>query len=162
MNLLLFGAVLIIVGVVVAALFAKDQPISKYTYTRKQYFMSRAESEFYRALRTAVGDSYIIFAQVHLDRLIDNKVVGQNWRAARARMSQKSVDFVLCNPTTISPLLAIELDDGSHELQDRRDRDSLVEHMLNGAGMPLLRIENHGSFSPNDLALKINNALAGK
>jgi len=86
-------------------------------------------------------------------------VVGQNWKAAFRHVSQKSVDFVLCDKAYISPKLAIELDDKSHERSDRVDRDIEVERILKGAGMPLLRIQNHGTFNPQDLAQKIRAAL---
>lgn len=131
----------------------------KYDYKRRNFFLTRAEHECYDALVQAVGQEYLIFAQVHLPTLLDNKIVGQNWNAAFRHVSQKSVDFVLCDKAYISPKLAIELDDKSHERPDRQGRDQEVERILKGAGMPLLRLENHGKFNPEDLAKKIRGAL---
>ena len=91
--------------------------------------------------------------------LLDHKVAGQNWNAAFRHVSQKSVDFVLCDKAYISPKLAIELDDRSHERTDRQERDQEVERILKGAGMPLLRLENHGKFNPQELAEKVRSAL---
>ncbi len=54
----------------------------KYEYKRRNFVMTRAEHECFDALTRAVGNDYLIFAQVHLPTLIDNKVVGQNWKAA--------------------------------------------------------------------------------
>ena len=59
------------------------------------------------------------------------------------------------------PRLVIELDDRTHERSDRKLRDGEVERILNGAGLPLLRLENHGSFIPSDLSQKIE-SLIGK
>ncbi|PIR69219.1 MAG: hypothetical protein COU47_03920 [Candidatus Niyogibacteria bacterium CG10_big_fil_rev_8_21_14_0_10_46_36] len=132
----------------------KEKP--KYRYTRKQFFLTRAEHECYDALIAAVGSKYYIFAQVHLPTILDNKVKGQNWRAAFAHINRKSVDFVLCDKAYISPKLAIELDDRSHERPDRQERDKEVEHILSDAGVPLLRLENKGRFDPVDLARRIN------
>ena len=137
----------------------KDKP--KYQYKRKQFFMTRAEHEFYDALITVAGTDYHIFSQVHLPTILDNKVVGQDWRAAQAHINRKSVDFVLCDKAYISPKLVIELDDKSHERVDRQERDREVERILQDAGIPLLRIENHGHPNPSDLAEKIK-ALALK
>ena len=131
----------------------------KYQYTRRQFFLTRAEHEFYDALVIAVGSEYHIFAQVHLPTLLDNRVVGQDWRASLAHINRKSVDFVLCDKAYISPKLAIELDDKSHERPDRQERDIEVERMLKDAGVPLLRLENHGRFNPNELAQKIKDSL---
>jgi len=129
---------------------------TKYRYTRKQFFLTRAEHECYDALVAAVGDKYHVFAQVHLPTILDNKVKGQDWRAALAHINRKSVDFVLCDKAYISPKLAIELDDKSHKRPDRQERDREVERILSEAGVPLLRLENKGRFDPPELAQRIN------
>jgi len=154
--------IIVVIGVIAGLLkdkfdFEDDKP--KYNYKRRNWFLTKAEHEFYDALVKAVGNDYIIFAQVHLPTLLDEKVVGQNWKAAFRHVSQKSVDFVLCDKSYISPKLAIEPDDKSHERSDRLDRDIEVERILKGAGMPLLRIQNHGTFNPQDLAQKIRVTL---
>lgn len=132
---------------------------SKYSYTKKKFLISRAEHEFYTALVAAVGNEYFIFAQVHLPTLIDHKVKGQSWQGALSHINRKSVDFVLCDKSYISPVLAIELDDKSHLSEERQERDGEVERILSDAGLPLLRIENHGSFDPNIIASSIRQKL---
>jgi len=121
--------------------------------------MSRAEHECYDALMLAVGNDFYIFPQVHLPTIVDSKVVGQNWRGAFKHINEKSVDFVLCDKAYIAPKLVIELDDRSHERIDRQERDIEVESILAGANLPLLRLENHGSFKPEELTSKINSLL---
>jgi len=135
----------------------KEKP--KYAYQKKQFFMSRAEHEFYDVLVKAVGNEYLIFAQVHLPTIVDEKIKGQPWKAARAHIDRKSVDFVLCDKVYISPKLAIELDDRTHERENRIERDGEVERILNVAGLPLLRLENHGNFNPQELASRIREKL---
>lgn len=130
-----------------------------YAYKRKPFFLSRAEHECHDALVQAVGKDYLIFAQVHLPTIVDHKVTGQNWRGAFSHINGKSVDFVLCDRAYIAPKLAIELDDQTHERSDRQDRDQEVERILKAAGVPLLRLSNHGRFDSSDLAQKINVAL---
>lgn len=155
-------AIIVVIGVVAGLLkdkFDTKDEKPKYDYKHRNWFLTKAEHEFYNALVQAVGQDYIIFAQVHLPTLLDNKVVGQNWNAAFRHISQKSVDFVLCDKAYVSPKLAIELDDKSHDRPDRQDRDIEVERILKGAGMPLLRIQNHGIFNSQDLAQKIRATL---
>jgi very-short-patch-repair endonuclease len=153
-----------VVFVVAMNLFAGvgDEDKKKYQYKRKNFFLTRAEHECFDALMTAVGNDYLIFAQVHLPTLLDNKVVGQNWRGAFRHINGKSVDFVLCDKAYIAPKLAIELDDKTHERPDRQERDVEVERILKEAGIPLLRLENRGSFSASDLAQKVTDVLKGK
>src|SRR5260221_4120237 len=94
--------------------FLKNSPLvdqerheKRYQYKRKGFSLTRAEHECYDALISAVGKEFYIFPQVHLASLLDNKIVGQNWRAALAHINRKSVDFVLCDKAYISPKLAI-------------------------------------------------------
>jgi|SRR3989339_944303 len=157
----------IFVGIVFAAkeLFGdkvkelKEKKKSPYSYKKKQFFMTGVEHKFHDTLIEGVGHKYYVFPQVHLSSIIDNKVVGQNWKAAFSHINGKSVDFVLCDKEYIAPRLAIELDDRSHEREDRKERDTEVERILEEAGLPLLRIENHGSFNAEDIREKINEIL---
>lgn len=167
MNIYIIAGIIIAIVIVLAILKAvveggdSDKEKPKYRYTRKQFFLTRAEHECYDALVAAVGDKYHIFAQVHLPTILDNKVKGQDWRAALAHINRKSVDFVLCDKAYISPKLAIELDDRTHERPDRMERDKEVERILEVAGVPLLRLENRGSFNSTELAQSIDGALKG-
>lgn len=131
----------------------------KYKYTRKQFFLTRSERECYNMLVKAVGDEYCIFAQVHLGSILDEKVRGQNWRAARAHIDRKSVDFLLCDKAYLSPKLAIELDDKTHERPDRQERDKIVERIFSETGLPLLRLENIQTLNAEDLKMKIIGVL---
>lgn len=153
------SAVVIFTVLIILKTISSKKTASIYRYTKKKYLISRAEHEFYDALVIAVGSDFYIFAQVHLPTLIDHKVKGQNWQGALSHINKKSVDFVLCDKAYISPLLAIELDDKSHLSEDRKQRDNEVERILSEAGVPLLRIENHGSFDANNLAMTIKQKL---
>ena|SRR3989338_11108704 len=162
MTQLVILIVIVIILVIVISFFKDGFVVEekrKYAYKRKDFFLSRAEHEFYDALVTAIGQDYLIFAQVHLPTIVDNKVVGQNWRCAFKHINEKSVDFVLCDKAYIAPRLVIELDDKTHERSDRKERDVEVERILKDAGLPLLRINNHGQFSPVELSQKIKELI---
>ena len=133
----------------------KHRRKTEYQYKRKNFFLTKSEHEFYDNLMKAVGDKYYIFAQVYLPTLVDHKIKGQNWRGSFAHINRKSVDFVLCDRTYLSPKLAIELDDISHQRQDRQNRDREVERILKQAGVPLLRIENNKRFNTEKLIKKV-------
>lgn len=163
-NIYIIIGVLLAVGIVLAILkmkFEDGEKVekAKYRYNRKNFFLTRAEHECYDALVEAVGAEYRIFGQVHLPTLVDHTVRGQDWRAALAHINRKSVDFVLCDKAYLSPKLAIELDDKSHERPDRQERDREVERILHEAGVPLLRIENRGNFNPSELSQRIKETL---
>lgn len=104
--------------------------------------MTQSERKFFEVLLVSVENQYHVFPQVHLDVILNNKVRnGQNWFGAFRHINEKSVDFVICDKAYIKPLLAIELDDRTHEREDRKERDGEVERILSEAGMPLLRFK---------------------
>lgn len=156
MKILLIFLVLIIIVFLIKKyypeIFAgdkKDKPI--FNYKRKEFLMSRAEHEFFDILVEIVGNQYYVFPQIHLCDILDNKVVGQNWKSAFRHINEKSVDFVICDKAYIKPLLAIELDDSTHQRTDRKERDGKVERILSDAGLPLLRFGNHGNFNKEEI-----------
>ena len=132
---------------------------STYRYQRKDFFMTKPEHDFFDILVALLGDRYYVFSQVHLSTILDNKVKGQNWRGAFRHIDEKSVDFVICDKAYIKPLLAIELDDSSHERAGRQDRDAEVERIFKEVGLPLLRFANQNQFNKDEIKNQIFQTL---
>ena len=122
--------------------------------------MTDHEFAFYSILSDSVSGEYYIMAQTHLSAFIDHQINRQSWKGALSHIDRKSVDFLLCNKQTLTPLLVIELDDRTHEQEDRKLRDTEVERILKEAGVPLLRMASHGSLSLPELRNSINNAIS--
>ena len=162
----LVGVMLVVVLVIkfITKNFSRKEEKRKplYNYKRKDFLISRPEYEFFNILFKILENQYHIFTQVHLPTILDHKITGQNWKGAFSHINGKSVDFVICDKSDIKPLLAIELDDKSHEREDRIERDSEVERMLKEAGMPLLRFENNGSFNKEEIKRSILEKLKHK
>ena len=69
-------AIIVVIGVVAGLLkekFDTEDEKRKYDYKRRNWFLTKAEHDFYDALVQAVGQDYIIFAQAHLPTLLDEK-----------------------------------------------------------------------------------------
>lgn len=75
------------------------------------------------------------------------------------RVASKHVDFVLCHPRTVAPALVIELDEASHQLPERQERDIFLNEILRVAGIPLLRMPVRNAFSAPALRGQILEAL---
>lgn len=157
-KLILIAFALAIIVIVIKKFFpdvfseisdTKKKPL--YKYNKKDFIMTRAEHEFFDILVEVVENKYYVFPQIHLSAILDNKVVGQNWKGALSHINQKSVDFVICDKAYLKPLIAIELDDKSHEKDDRVKRDTEVESIFNDAGLTLLRFNNNGSFNKEEI-----------
>lgn len=139
-------------------LFGHRKPA--FEYGRKDFLMTRAEHKCYDALVAEMGALYCFFPQIHLDAILFPQHAGRRRLYAFRHINQKSVDFVACDRKYIRPVFAIELDDRTHDQPRRIARDQEVERILNGAGIPLIRIENHGRFVPNELAQLVKRGLA--
>lgn len=118
-------------------------------------FVSGAEADFFRVLRAVVGDRGHVLAQVSLGRLL--YFPGTNaTNPGRARwwnkVCQRSVDFLVCDPATLKPLVAIELDEPSHARPERQTRDQEVDAVLEAAGLVLLRVLTGRTYDTRKLS----------
>ena len=152
------------------------KPTQAFPFQRKEYFLTNAERSFFGVLQGAVGQQYLIFAKVRLADLVfipkgtfsavrPEGVEGwtaespRAWRSHMNRIQSKHIDFVLCDRQSVRPLVAIELDDSSHQSADRQARDTVVEGVLEAAGLPLFRIAVRTGYNPADLTRAINEAI---
>lgn len=125
-----------------------------YPYRVRDDFLSNAEKTFYRVLKQVVGDRALIFTKVGLWDIFFVARPRQNFKA-KARIDRKHVDFLLCHPETIQPLVALELDDSSHQRADRIERDEFVDAVFETAQLPLIHIPVQYGYNTGELAAKL-------
>ena len=134
-----------------AAQRAEDE-VAHYPYRRRDDFLSPAERNFFRILYQAVGENALICAKVNLaDLFYVPSRDSAEYRVYTNKIDRKHVDFVLCDPQTLTPRLGIELDDRSHERADRQQRDYFVSNVFAEAGLPLLRVKVQRSYALQEL-----------
>lgn len=102
-------------------------------------FLSLAEASFYHTLKAMMKDYFVIFSKVSLAEIFYVTHPEINL-PARNRIDRKHVDFLICDPRTLSPQFGIELDDSSHQRADRQERDAFVDQVFHEAGLPILHI----------------------
>ena len=120
-------------------------------YIPNESFLSRAEAAFLSALRDALKDECEIFVKVRLLDVMSAKS-GRGWQTAFNKIQSKHLDFLICERVTYRPLVAIELDDRSHQRSDRRIRDAFVDEALEGIGLPILHCPVTRAYDPRELA----------
>lgn len=118
---------------------------AQYDYSTKEHIMTRSEESFFKLLNDVTGGKYYIFPQIHLSSILDHQIKGQNWKAAFSHINGKSVDYVLCDKITLKTVCAIELDDSTHNREDRTKRDQEVERIFNSSGVKLKRFTSEES-----------------
>lgn len=130
---------------------ASEASQNRLPYRKKDYFFSQAERSFYAVLMKAVAGEFVVLAKVRLaDILYIEKGTGA-WQSFFNRIQSKHIDFVLCTPVLIQPVLVIELDDRSHDREDRRKRDGFADDALAAAGLPILHVPARRTYSPVEL-----------
>jgi hypothetical protein len=130
-------------------------------YRRKDYLLTKAEREFYEALRAAVeAGGIVVFPKVRLLDLLWFPKGTTNLASHRNRVQSKHVDFVLCDRRALRPLLVVELDDSTHERADRKARDAFVDSALAAAGLPILHVPARASYDPQAVAQQVMPLIA--
>lgn len=139
------------------------------TYGLRDSLLTPGEARFYAALREAVGPEgsrFAIMAKVRLEDVLIIPTMERGDEDARSkRMSARGfvksrhLDFLLCDPATLRPLLAIELDDASHQTPEARHGDDVKNKALHSAGLPLLRVRASGKYSAEEVRRTVTHAM---
>lgn len=120
-----------------AELFKTNLPIKGY-YQPKWLF-SYNEKDAYRQLKV-ITDKYglYLFAKVRLLDLVEPvKSNNPKYKTYFYKVQAKHVDFVICNEKLVAKLI-IELDDSSHDTENRQERDKFVDEVLTSTGYKII------------------------
>lgn len=141
----------------------KDELVStdeKLPYYKNKYLLTKAENNFYQSLKIALkDDSLYICPKI---RVADVLSVGKtdNRQSYFNKIKAKHIDFLICKDDRFfNPVLALELDDASHNAKNRVDRDVFMDKAFASAKLPLLRVSASVSYQPNYLKKEINSIL---
>lgn len=117
-----------------------DTNLEKMPYKSK-YILTKNEYVFYNALRPLTDNrNYLICPKVGLKDIasITDK---QNYMKWFGKISQKHVDFIVCD-NTLKPLFAIELDDSSHDNEKAVKNDTFKDEFFTTINLDLVRVRN--------------------
>lgn len=159
---------LVVVLVAIAALkryvrgpSARSSDTENLPYALRRAVMSPAERSFFGILEQAVDTSqYYIFPQAPLASLVYVPRGTESYLRHENRIRSKVVDFVLCTRDTVAPVLVIELDDSSHERDDRQERDAFVDSVMDKVGLPILHVKARRDYDLRTLAHDVSRAMA--
>jgi very-short-patch-repair endonuclease len=140
MSILLVLITAIAIIVVLALLKAKihgrvDEAVWPWPFYAKRP-LSQAQQVLYFRLIQALPQ-HIVLAQVQLSRLLGVKK-GNNYQAWSNRINRMSADFVICNKDS-TIVAVVELDDATHEREDRQAADAKKDKVLSSAGVRVVR-----------------------
>lgn len=123
-------------------------------YKARDDFLSPAELSFYKVLSSTLGTRFTVQSKV---RLADIFFVARPEKNITYfnRISQRHLDFLICDSMTMKPLMGIELDDSSHQRNSRQRRDEFVDNVFWAADLPLVRFPVRREYNTREIVEKI-------
>ncbi|MGS3149670.1 DUF2726 domain-containing protein [Aeromonas sanarellii] len=163
MNSLVVSGAVLLGLLLLVIVWRREKGGKAEPYDLQETLMSPAERTFFGVLDQAVGDKARVFAKVRVaDVLTPETGMGKSkWQQAFNKISAKHVDYLLCYPSDLSFICAIELDDSSHRHQKRKVRDSFLKAAFDSAGLPLLQIPASSHYQVEELREQILPLLSG-
>lgn len=141
--------------------FAPPEEKKHLPYRRRDYLLTVAERKFFEVLYSiAQSNHWHVFVKVRLEDLLWIPRYTPHLLKWRGYIRSRHIDFVICDQQNIRPLLAIELDDSSHERPDRIERDERVDKILQAAKLPIVHIRNQGNYDLKTLAATIASVIS--
>jgi len=135
----------------------KENTANLSNYIKKNYVMTQTELIFYRELKKVTDKLELsIFPQVNLERIINVK---DNNKADRNRIKSRSIDYTIVNNKNCKIVCCIELDDYTHNYQNRTERDNFINELFDTVGIQLHRIKVNNYYNLEELENKIKESL---
>lgn len=116
----------------------KEAKIINYSnFQKKDYVMTQAELKFYRELKNITDKLELtIFPQIQLEKIIS---VRNNNRAYRNRIKSRSIDYTIVTNKNCKIVCCIELDDYTHNYNNRIKRDEFINKLFSSTEIKLYR-----------------------
>lgn len=149
----------VIIGVLIVLFFMKKltsmnaSQNSNVTlpYKKRDDFLSASELSFYRALSLFLENKATICPKVAVKEIVFiGSGVGKNYMKFFNRISQKHVDFVLCDVRTMQVICVVELDDLSHQREARKQRDAFIDLVFATSQIPIFHIKAQNGDTKED------------
>ena len=142
---------LILLYIFIKALIYKFRYI-RFPYRKREFLFTKSEKAFFDVLNPIFMDyNYYVFAKVRIADLLYVPKNSKNSMGFFNKIACKHVDFVICDKDEIIPVLAIELDDSSHNRPDRIERDIFVDKAFRTAKFPILHIPVQKKYDSEEL-----------
>jgi hypothetical protein len=169
-NILIVLVVVLIIAAIAMAILkqklgatAPDSgPGDTNDYTLQAAILSPAERSFLGVIEPLLPEDVGYLVKVRLgDVFTTRKGLDASRRIrARNRINQKHVDFLLIRTSDLKPLAGVELDDSSHDAEDRQKRDVFVDGLFKSCQLPLLHVPARATYNPNELRASLAAVLA--
>jgi uncharacterized protein DUF2726/GRF zinc finger protein len=126
------------------------EPDDRLPYRLREQFMSTPELALFRTLQEMVGRRYVICLKVGLNDIFYIVRPNENVHFFN-KIFRKHVDFLLCDPTTLKPVIGVELVKPVAK-SETREADQFMQDLFLSAGIPLVHIPSSERYVQHDVA----------
>ncbi len=161
-NILYIAGSILILLVLSAFIYFRSQKKWRRVYKKKgPYLLSDGEKRFFDVLEHSVTPDMYVCPKVRIADLVEMAIdrTDKEFWPKFNQISQKHVDFVICNKATFAPLLIVELDGGSHNENSRSLRDILVDNVFKDAEIPMLHVAVAQTYQQNHISQLISQSI---
>lgn len=131
------------------------------SYLRRDSLLLEHEQHYFRALTQVVENYARVFPKVRLSDLVQPQGVQPEQRAHWMRVQRRCVDFLLCSPNNLAPVLAIDLDTRAKKRRRAQSPGGdVLDKALKTANIPLLRVRATREYDKYEVLRQIRLALA--
>lgn len=132
--------------------------IQRLPYRLKEPFLSTTELALFRVLTSMMGSRYVICPKVALNDLFYIVRPNENVHFFN-KFFRKHIDFLLCDPTTMTPAFGVEvmktISKGA-----AREADKFISDLFTDAGIPLVHITASERYDAAELVSAFQAAMA--
>jgi hypothetical protein len=118
-------------------------------YRLREPFLSSPEMALFRVLREMVGGRYAICPKVALNDVFFIVRPNENVHFFN-KIFRKHVDFLLCDPQTMTPAFGVEIVKPVSKTETRAS-DQFMEDLFTSAGLPLVHVPSSDRYETADI-----------
>lgn len=126
-----------------------DNSIDENMPYNRKYLLTKNEWMFYKKIKP-ICDKYNlhIISKVRLADIVEVKkgLDSKERQKYFNKIKNKHIDFILYNPENLAIIALIELDDRSHEQNERAKSDKFKNNLFNTVGYKLVRAKQNDNF----------------
>lgn len=136
--------IVVVIALIADRLIPKKKAGLKEKYDLSRYYLKNSivtpvEKWMYNIIKDELTEEYFVAPKVGIKDFVGVKK-GNNYMKYFGHIAQRHIDFLVCKKETLSPAFGIEIDDTSHEQQNRKDRDQENDLIYNAIGIKVLHM----------------------
>lgn len=132
--------------------------IQRLPYRLKEPFLTTTELALFRVLTAMMGSRYVICPKVALNDVFYIVRPNENVHFFN-KFFRKHVDFLLCDPKSLSPSFGVEIVRRSSK-DGARESDKFVDELFTAAGIPLVHVLSSETYDAADIVSLFQLAMA--